>query len=62
MLQEAVRNAEEEKKATVFGYYSMIRNDMGWRNSMRGKCIEYRGKACAAEIELCRSRIVFLSE
>ena len=35
MLQEAVRNAEEEKKATVFGYYVNDPQRYGWRNSMR---------------------------
>jgi dTDP-glucose pyrophosphorylase len=32
LLHEAVHQAEQEGKATVFGYGSAIRKDMGWPN------------------------------
>ena len=39
MLQEAVRTAEEDGKATVFGY---------WVNDPGRECIKHRGKTCSA--------------
>ena len=61
MLKEAVDKAENEQKATVFGYYV---NDperygvaeCGWERP------QYRGETEGTEIELRRGRIVFLSE
>lgn len=63
MLKEAVDKAENEQKATVFGYYV---NDPGtlWRGRVRRgwERPQYRGETEGTEIELRRGRIVFLSE
>ena len=56
MLAEAVKTAENAGKATVFGYYV---NDPE-RYGVAG--FDGEGKTGTAEIELCRCRIVFLSQ
>ena len=58
MLKEAVDKAENEQKATVFGYYvnDPERVRCGWERP------QYRGETEGTEVELRRGRIVFLSE
>ena len=53
MLKEAVRMAEEEKKATVFGYWVS--------DPQAGQLPEHRGETGESEVELCCGGTVFLS-
>lgn len=64
LLKEAVRTAEEEKKATVFGYWVSDPERYGVAEFDRdGNCLSIEEKpAQPAEIELCGSRSLFLSE
>ena len=59
MLKEAVRTAEEENRATVFGYSGAL-----WRGRVRpGRQLpEYRREAGVSQEQLRRGRIVFLPE
>lgn len=62
MLKEAVQIAEQEQKATVFGYWVNDPERYGVAEfDIRGNCLSLR-KAGTAKIQLCGSRALFLSE
>ena len=70
MLKEAVRTAEEEKKATVFGYWVSDPERYGVAEfDHEGNCLSIEEKpqhpksnSTASEIELCRGGLVLLPE
>ena len=63
MLEEAVRTAEEEGKATVFGYWVNDPERYGVAEfDKEGNVLSIEEKPKSAEVQLCGGGLVFLSE
>ena len=63
MLKEAVRMAEEENKATVFGYWVSDPERYGVAEfDKNGNVLGLEEKACSPKIKLCCSGPLFLSQ